>query len=98
MRFVAPKLLAPALLAFTPLLLFSVVAGRIVAERVLPARLPRLRRADQESGASAIEWAIISAIAVTLVVLIGGTIYKVVSDHAATLGQCGGQTADATRC
>jgi hypothetical protein len=52
----------------------------------------------RDLGASALEWAIISAILVTASVLIGGIIYKVVQDKGNTLEQCANQPVGAANC
>jgi Flp pilus assembly pilin Flp len=53
---------------------------------------------DRERGASALEWAIISAILVTAAVLIGGVIYRVVSSKGTQLEQCAKQPPGAAGC
>jgi Flp pilus assembly pilin Flp len=55
-----------------------IVARQLIAYARLRADLVRQRRDDQW-GASAIEWAIISAIVVAAAVLIGGAIRSAVS-------------------
>jgi hypothetical protein len=53
----------------------------------------------RDLGASALEWAIISAILVTAAVLIGGIVYKVVADKGKVLEDCGGTGIGAgTKC
>ncbi|HLV72426.1 hypothetical protein FHX41_5236 [Actinomadura hallensis] len=53
---------------------------------VLGARLARLRSEEQrERGASAIEWAIITAILALLAITIGAVITKKVTDKANTI-------------
>lgn len=49
------------------------------------------RRSDR--GASAIEWAIIAAISVVAVTLIGGTVYNIVSSKTTNLSSCANVTA-----
>jgi hypothetical protein len=51
-----------------------------------------------ERGASALEWAIISAILVTAAVLIGGIIYNVVQDKGSQLENCANQPVGAKNC
>lgn len=71
---------------------------------MLPAlvTLIRARLADRDGardrGASALEWAIISAILVTAAVLIGGVIYNVVQDKGNTLEQCANQPVGTAGC
>jgi hypothetical protein len=60
--------------------------GRARALRAEPRR---------DLGASALEWAIISAILVTAAVLIGGIVYKVVADKGKILEDCGGKSIGA---
>ena len=52
----------------------------------------------RDRGASALEWAIISAIVVTAAVVIGGIIYNVVQDKGATLENCANQPVGAKNC
>jgi hypothetical protein len=52
----------------------------------------------RDLGASALEWAIISAIVVTAAVVIGGIIYKVVQDKGTTLENCANQPVGAKNC
>lgn len=65
---------------------FAATLGRIGIDRARALRAAPRR----DLGASALEWAIISAILVTAAVLIGGIIYKVVEDKGKTLEECGG--------
>lgn len=44
---------------------------------------------DRESGASALEWAVISAIVITAAVLIGGIVYNVVQNKGTAITNCG---------
>jgi Flp pilus assembly pilin Flp len=55
------------------------VARQLLAYARLRAELLR-RRQDDQVGASAIEWAIISAVIVTAAILIGNAIYDAVSN------------------
>jgi hypothetical protein len=55
-------------------------------------RARALRAEPRDLGASALEWAIISAILVTASVLIGGIVYNVVKDKGKTLQDCAGTT------
>jgi hypothetical protein len=43
---------------------------------------------DRDLGASALEWAVISAILVTAAVLIGGIVYRVVSEKGDEINNC----------
>jgi Flp pilus assembly pilin Flp len=49
-------------------------------------------REDAELGASAIEWAIISAVVVTAAVVIGGIIYNIVDTKGKAITNCGNVT------
>jgi hypothetical protein len=69
--------------------LWGVAVDRARALRAEPRR---------DFGASALEWAIISAIVVTASVVIGGIIYKVVQDKGATLENCANQPVGAKNC
>ena len=60
-------------------------------------RARALRAEPRDLGASALEWAIISAILVTASVLIGGIVYNVVKDKGKTLQDCAG-TAIGSSC
>ena len=53
---------------------------------------------DRERGASALEWAVISAILVTAAVLIGGVIYRVVQDKGTQLENCANQPPGSQGC
>ena len=62
---------------------------RLLAD-VLIGRVQTVRqRETRDLGASALEWAIIAAVAVVMAVLIGGIIYKIVDDKGQTLQNCG---------
>jgi hypothetical protein len=52
----------------------------------------------RDLGASALEWAIISAIVVTAAVIIGGIIYNVVKTKGDTLEKCANQPVGAKNC
>jgi Flp pilus assembly pilin Flp len=56
------------------------------------------RRHRDDRGASALEWAVISAILVTAAVIIGGVIYNVVQDKSNQIESCGALGADAQSC
>ena len=62
------------------------------------AVLTRGRRRRDDCGASALEWAVISAILVTAAVIIGGVIYNVVSDKSKDIQACGSLGASAESC
>ncbi len=47
---------------------------------------------DAELGASAIEWAVISAVVVTAAVIIGGIIYNIVKTKGDAITKCGNVT------
>ena len=57
-----------------------------------------LRAQPRDLGASALEWAIISAILVTAAVVIGGVIYRVVQNKSTTLETCANQPVGAAGC
>ena len=50
----------------------------------------RWRRRD-ELGASALEWAIIAAIAVLMVSVVGGVVFQVVRDKTKSISDCANQ-------
>jgi hypothetical protein len=52
----------------------------------------------RDRGASALEWAVISAIVVTAAVVIGGIVVKVVQDKGSTLERCANQPVGANGC
>ena len=60
------------------------------------ARARRLQRED-ERGASVLEWALIAAVMVVAASIIGGVIYRIVSDKSASLETCSNQ-AVGTEC
>lgn len=43
---------------------------------------------DRDRGATALEWAVISAILLTAAVLVGGTVYRVVQSKSSDLERC----------
>lgn len=53
---------------------------------------------DRELGASALEWAIISAILVTAAVLIGGIVYAVIERKGGEITDCGTDIAPGAEC
>ena len=55
------------------------------------ARFRRIRR--DEAGASVLEWALIAAVVVVAASIIGGVIYKIVTDKSAQLDSCANQPA-----
>lgn len=62
-------------------------------------RAQRAREKDLDRGATALEWAVISAILVTAAVLVGGIVYTVVQDKSKALNDCGSVTVGAgTTC
>lgn len=77
---------APMLLALT---LWSTGIARARAVRAAD---------DRELGASALEWAIISAILVTAAVLIGGIVYAVVERKGGEIESCGTDIAPGAEC
>jgi Flp pilus assembly pilin Flp len=62
------------------------------------AQQARSTRAERDLGASAIEWAVISAILVTAAVLIGGVVYTVVRDKSNAIATCSNQPVGAAGC
>lgn len=77
------------LLVRTALVLWGAGLHRARTVRSAPRR---------DRGASALEWAIISAILVTAAVLIGGIIYNVVQDKGSQLENCANQPVGAKNC
>ena len=77
-------------------------AALTLARLLWEAGIDRARalRADDNRtvGASALEWAIISAILVTAAVLIGGIVYNVVQDKGTQLEECANQPAGSSGC
>jgi hypothetical protein len=75
---------------------------RFTASRLARPALagPRGRsgRGRRDAGASALEWAVISAILITAAVLIGGVIYNVVNEKKDDINSCGSLGADAQSC
>jgi Flp pilus assembly pilin Flp len=71
--------------------------GRSVALGSDAHRAARRQRRD-DRGASALEWAVISAILVTAAVIIGGVIYNVVSNKSDDIQACGSLGASAESC
>lgn len=61
-------------------------------------RREALRDSPRDLGASALEWAIISAILVTAAVVIGGIIYNVVQTKGDALQSCANQPVGANGC
>lgn len=55
-------------------------------------------RRHRDRGASALEWAVISAILVTAAVIIGGVIYTVVDNKSNDIKACGALGANAESC
>jgi hypothetical protein len=53
---------------------------------------------DRDLGASALEWAIISAILVTAAVFIGGIVYTVVKQKGTDLEKCANQPVGSAGC
>jgi len=60
------------------------------------ARARRLQR-EGERGASVIEWALIAAVMVVAASIIGGVIFRIVSDKSSSLETCSKQAAG-TQC
>jgi Flp pilus assembly pilin Flp len=61
-------------------------------------RAQQSRGKDLDRGATALEWAVISAILVTAAVLVGGIVYNVVSNKSKAIEQCGGAGVTAAGC
>lgn len=59
-----------------------------VMATALRARAKTFRSHTREVGASTIEWAIIAAVSVIMATLIGGVIYKVVTDKKDAINKC----------
>jgi hypothetical protein len=77
------------------------IAGlrRFTASRLArPAPAGPRGRGRRDTGASALEWAVISAILITAAVLIGGVIYNVVNQKKDAINSCGSLGADAQSC
>ena len=63
----------------------------------LRGRVQALREDDnRELGASALEWAIIAAVAVVIASIIGAIVYNVVSTKAGQVSRCGNQPVNAS--
>ncbi len=62
------------------------------------ARARTVRERDLDRGATALEWAVISAILVTAAVFIGGIVYTVVQDKGADLQQCANAPVGTAGC
>jgi Flp pilus assembly pilin Flp len=59
---------------------------------VLVGRISQVRHtSDRERGASALEWAIIAAIAVVIATVIGTVVYNVVQNKGTQLQNCADQ-------
>ena len=65
-------------------LMMAVTVGLVVAA-AFDLLLERMRDPDGERGSSALEWAIIAAIVVALVALVGAKIIAAVNAHAAQI-------------
>jgi Flp pilus assembly pilin Flp len=61
-------------------------------------RARTVREKDLDRGATALEWAVISAILVTAAVFIGGIVYTVVQDKGKALEECAGAEAGTLGC
>jgi hypothetical protein len=81
-----------------------VVLGVVLALCVLGAARIRIIRGRADAagagdlGASALEWAVISAILVTAAVIIGGIVYHAVQTKGKAIEQCANQGPGATQC
>ncbi|MGF7238102.1 MAG: hypothetical protein ACQSGP_24550 [Frankia sp.] len=81
-----------------------VVLGAVLALCALgTVRIRALRNRDQagvpgDAGASAVDWAVISAILVTAAVIIGGIVYNAVQTKGNVIQQCANQGANAAQC
>jgi Flp pilus assembly pilin Flp len=62
------------------------------------ARAQTVREKDLDRGATALEWAVISAILVTAAVFIGGIVYTVVQRKGQSLDQCANAPVGAQGC
>lgn len=66
---------------------------------VLIGRVQDLRSAERrERGASALEWAIIAAIAVVIASIVGYAVYNAVNNQTATIDKCGSQPVGSPGC
>lgn len=61
-------------------------------------RYHALRAQPRDAGATALEWAVISAILVTAAVVIGGIIYKTVQDKGKSISDCANKPVGADGC
>jgi Flp pilus assembly pilin Flp len=67
--------------------------------RVGLLRAQKAKDGGLDRGATALEWAVISAILVTAAVLVGGIVYTVVQNKGEALNECGSVTVGAgTTC
>lgn len=64
--------------------------------RGLAVRRQRTAGAIRDLGASALEWAVISAIVITAAVVIGGVVMNVVNSKTDKLNNCGTYDAKST--
>ena len=61
-------------------------------------RAQQAREKDLDRGATALEWAVISAILVAAAVLVGGIVYTVVQNKSTAIQQCGNAGVTAAGC
>ena len=61
-------------------------------------RAQQARENDLDRGATALEWAVISAILVTAAVLVGGIVYTVVQNKSTAIQRCGNAGVTAAGC
>ncbi len=72
--------------------------GALSAVRIKVLRSRARAAGAGDTGASALEWAVISAILVTAAVIIGGIVYNAVQKKGDAIQQCANQGANATQC
>lgn len=53
---------------------------------------------DDDTGASALEWAIIAAVSVVMATLIGGIIYKIVDARSTDIQKCNAAITPGGKC
>ncbi len=70
-----------------------------VLSAVLVARVREVRASERKDlGASALEWAIIAAIAVVIASIVGYAVYNVVNTKSSKINSCGNQPVGSPAC